>query len=136
MFFRREFGNHLKSQRSAELFAGFDRFLCILFGRGHDVIRAAEYFCVRVFHAADFAARHRVCSDKFKVGAKQALHLFHNAALDARYVRQQRSAFEVLLIFFYPFYKNVRIKRKNNKVEFFDVFGVCFRLSVLDKTVF
>ena len=44
------------------------------------------------------------------------MHLAYNASLDARYVGNERSRSEKMLIFFYPIYKYCRVESKNDKL--------------------
>jgi hypothetical protein len=57
-----------------------------------------------------------MCRDKFNVGTKHFLNFIHHAPLDTRNVGDQRTAFEHMLIFLYPFYKRSGVQCEYHKV--------------------
>ena len=91
-------------------------FFGVVVGWGDDVVCDLENGGVGKLYSAALAAGHGMSGDKFGIVTENRLNFIHDTALDAGHVGNDDSAFEKVLIFLYPFHKNVGIKGENHKV--------------------
>ena len=132
VLFDGQFAYMLEAQLSAQILAQFDCLLRVFLGGNDDVIRALENLRFRVLYARTFSSRHGMRGNKLHVLAQRVLHVAHDTAFYARNVGYNRARFQAVLIFFNPFDKRMRIKRKHDYIEFSYVVFVDARLSACD----
>ena len=81
----------------AQFRAGIYRSLRVFFGRRYNIICTVKYACIAVFNAVNLFARHRVSGDKLNIIAEHRLDIINYTGLNARNIRDYRTAFEKLL---------------------------------------